>query len=94
MYGYGVGTDMRKTDAIYKRLIEIALEKGKLLKEAEYDFERLEREGRYPQLEEEERKLLLQAKKIEDEEIIEHSYLFAYDRYLEKKNSKESKNEK
>lgn len=66
-------------ESLYYQLILIAEEKSTILDTVEYDPEVARENPHYTELEARERELLLQIKKIEDEEIIENSYIFAYD---------------
>lgn len=69
-------------DKLYNQLILIAEEKSKILDTVDYDPEIARKNEHYLELEQSERNLRLQIKKLEDEEIIENSYLFAYDQSL------------
>lgn len=72
-------------DELYMQLIKIAEEKSAILSLVEYDPEIARKNPRYTELEQIEREYLLQIKRIEDDEIIENSFLFAYDYSVEEK---------
>lgn len=78
---------------IYEQLVKIAEEKSLLLEKVEFDPELARENARYVELEKEERGLLERIKKAEYEEIINNSFLFAYDQALAaKRASSETEN--
>lgn len=74
---------------VYYQLIQIAEKKSSLLETVGYDPELAKEDSGYMELITEEAKLLEEIKKVEYEEIINNSFLFAYDQSLTIKENKE-----